>query len=157
MAEPVRAFFLYGTLKRGQVNHPLIAPYVRAIEPATTRGLLFDHGPFPALTEGEGIVRGELATLAPEALAAALPAIDHLEDYRPDDPAGSMYLRRVVPVVRADGSTARAYAYFYNRDPGHLRPLPPGEWTGPTAAPDDGDDDELAAFKAHVRGLAPRS
>ena len=30
----VSAFFVYGTLKRGQANYPLIAPYLRAVEPS---------------------------------------------------------------------------------------------------------------------------
>src|SRR6185312_7394342 len=99
----VSAFFVYGTLKRGQANYPLIAPYARAVEPAVTRGLLFDHGPFPALVAGEGRVRGELVTLDPADLAVALPLIDRLEDFRPDDPAGSMYRRQVVEVETAAG------------------------------------------------------
>src|SRR4051812_6642291 len=149
----VGAFFVYGTLKRGQANYPLIAPYVRAVEPATVRGLLFDHGPFPALVEGEGRVQGELVTLDPDDLGAALPIVDRLEDFRPDDPAGSMYLRRVVEVETVGGERAQAYAYFYNRDPRDLRPVVSGEWIGPSAGRDAQDEGELATFKAHVRGF----
>ena len=147
------AFFVYGTLKRGQANYPLIAPYLRAVEPATVRGLLFDHGPFPALVEGEGRVRGELVTLDPAGLEATLPIIDRLEDFRPDDLAGSMYLRRVVEVEMAGGGRVPAYAYFYNRDPRDLRPVASGEWTGPSAGRDGEYEGELAAFKEHVRAF----
>jgi gamma-glutamylcyclotransferase (GGCT)/AIG2-like uncharacterized protein YtfP len=118
-----------------------------------TRGLLFDHGPFPALVAGEGRVRGELVMLDPAALELALPIVDRLEDFRPDDPAGSMYLRRVVEVETAAGGRAQAYAYFYNRDPRELRPVISGEWVGPSAGPAGEDEGELAAFKAHVRGF----
>src|SRR3954463_2314207 len=108
----VGAFFVYGTLTRGHANYPLMAPAARAAESATARGLLFDHGPFPALVEGEGRVRGELVTLDPAGLAVALPIVDRLEDFRPADPAGSMYLRRVVEVETAGGGRVPAYAYF---------------------------------------------
>ena len=153
MAGSVGSFFVYGTLKRGQANYPLLAPYVRAAEPAAARGLLFDHGPFPAMVAGAGRVRGELLTLEPADLAAALAVADLLEDYRADDPAGSMYLREIVEVETTGGARARAYTYFYNRDTGDLRPVPSGEWVGPSAGAGAGDEGELAAFKAHVRGF----
>src|SRR4051794_36630638 len=132
----VSGFFVYGTLKRGQSNYPLIERFVRAVEPAVTRALLFDHGPFPALVAGEGRVRGELVTLAPADLEVALPLVDRLEDFRPDDPMGSMYLRRIVEVETDGGGRAQAYAYFYNRDHAGLRPAAGGEWVGPTAGQD---------------------
>ena len=153
MAAAVGAFFVYGTLKRGQSNYPLIAPYVRAVEPAATCGLLFDHGPFPALVAGEGDVLGELVTIDPAGLDEALAIVDRLEDFRPDDPAGSMYLRRVVAVETHGGVRARAYCYFYNRDPAGLGPVPSGEWTGPSSGPSAAEMGELADFKAHVRGF----
>jgi gamma-glutamylcyclotransferase (GGCT)/AIG2-like uncharacterized protein YtfP len=149
----VSAFFVYGTLKRGQANYPLIAPYVRAVEPAVARGQLFDHGPFPALVAGEGRVRGELVALDPADLEAALPIVDRLEDFRPNDPAGSMYLRQVVEVETAGGGRSRAYAYFYNRDPGDLRSVVSGEWAGPSAGREGDGEGELTAFRAHVRGF----
>lgn len=157
MAGVTSAFFVYGTLKRGQSNYPLLAPYVRAVEPATTRGLLFDHGPFPALVAGKGRVRGELVRLDSADLDAALAHVDRLEDYRPDDPAGSMYLRQVVEVETDDGTRVPAFSYFYNRDTRDLRPVPSGEWVGPSAAQVAGDEGELAAFKAHVRGFLAQS
>jgi gamma-glutamylcyclotransferase (GGCT)/AIG2-like uncharacterized protein YtfP len=157
MAAGASAFFVYGTLKRGQANYPLIAPYARAVEPATTSGLLFDHGPFPALIAGAGRVRGELVRLDPADLDAALAQVDRLEDYRPDDPAGSIYLRQVVAVETADGARVPAFIYFYNRDTRDLRPVPSGEWVGPSAAQLAGDGGELGAFKAHVRGFLAQS
>lgn len=151
MAESVCTCFVYGTLKRGQSNYALVAPYPHEVEVAATRGLLFDHGPFPALVAGEGEVRGELLRFAPADLATLLPLLDELEDFRPGDPAGSMYLRAIVDVGTPSGP-ARAYTYFYNRPVVGLRPLPDGEWRGPATAPST-DAAELAAFKAHVRGF----
>lgn len=142
--------FVYGTLKRGQLNSRLLAPDTLSAEPASTRGRLYDLGLFPALVEGDGIVLGEFVRLRATAVGNVLSVLDRLEGYRPDDPAGSMYRRRVVEVTRDDGGSEPAHAYFYNRDPGGLRRIETGEWAGPSL--DAGDTDaEHAAFKRHVR------
>ncbi len=150
------ALFVYGTLKSGQFNSPLLAPYARSVEPARIRGELYDVGLFPALVEGDGTVHGELVRLAAGELAAALTVIDRLEDYRPDDPAGSMYLRRVVEVATAGGATERAHTYFYNRDHHGLAHVPTGDWTGPAVARTARDDAEQEAFLHHVRTFRRR-
>lgn len=151
------AFFVYGTLKRGELNHPLLAPYARAVVPATTRGQLCDLGLFPALIDAEGIVRGELVALDSGDLRAALVILDALEGYDPADPSGSMYVRRVVGVQLGDGTAAAAYAYFYNRDPQGLTPVLSGEWFGSAVAAPAQGGEELAAFKEHVRGFLGRA
>lgn len=151
------AFFVYGTLKQGQVNYPLLAPYARAATPATTRGQLRDVGLFPALIDAEGTVRGEVIALDPAAMPAALALIDELEGFQPADPDGSMYVRRAVVAQLADGTTANAYAYFYNRDPHGLVPIAAGEWSGPSSAALADEGEEMAAFKAHVRGFLRRA
>jgi gamma-glutamylcyclotransferase (GGCT)/AIG2-like uncharacterized protein YtfP len=57
---PPLAVFVYGTLKRGQVNHPLFCSGAAAIEPAVTRGRLF-HLPagYPALWTPPEVVLAE--------------------------------------------------------------------------------------------------
>ena len=156
MPEGPHALFVYGTLKSGQFNSPLLAPYARSVEPARIRGELYDVGLFPALVEGDGMVWGELVRLAAGGLAAALPVLDRLEDYRPDDPAGSMYLRRIVEVTTAGGATEHAHTYFYNRDHHGLAPVPSGDWTGPKRASIAPDDAEQEAFLRHVRTFRQR-
>ena len=151
MAGAPHTFFVYGTLKRGQTNYPLIATAVRVATPATIRGRLYDVGPFPALGEGEEPIRGELLTVDPADVPRLLALLDALEGYAPADPAGSIYLRRVVVAATADGREVAAYAYFYNRDPAALRHLPGGEWHGPSAAEVVAGSEELAAFGRHVR------
>ncbi len=148
------ALFVYGTLKRGRFNHPLLAPYARAVEPASIRGELYDVGLYPALVAGEGTVRGELVRLAAPDLSRVLTILDWLEDYRPGDEERSMYLRRVIEVHTASGARERAYAYFYNRDPAWLPWIAGGEWPGPTeesvARAEAGDSAEHADFERHV-------
>jgi gamma-glutamylcyclotransferase (GGCT)/AIG2-like uncharacterized protein YtfP len=151
MVEGPAAFFVYGTLKRGQANFPLVAAAVRGVVPATIRGRLYDMGPFPALAEGDEAVRGEVLTVEPGELPRLLRALDELEGFAPGDPAGSIYLRRVVDAKTDDGAEVAAFAYFYNRDPAGLRHLPGGEWTGPSAAEVAAVSEELRDFGRHVR------
>src|SRR5690349_20067775 len=103
MAEGQAAFFVYGTLKQGQSNYPLVAAAVRAAIPATIRGRLYDVGPFPALAAGDEAVRGEVLMVEPAELPRLLTVLDALEGFVPSDPAGSMYLRRVVSAATDDG------------------------------------------------------
>lgn len=129
-----RHCFVYGTLKRGQVNYPLIAEAVSAALPATIRGRLYDVGRFPALAHGDEIVHGELLLIAPEALEDVLVALDDLEGYDASDPAASFYLREIVTATTDDGQEHAAYIYFFNQDTAELPYLPGGAWPGPHAA-----------------------
>lgn len=143
--------FVYGTLKRGQSNYPLIAAAVRAASPATIRGRLYDVGPFPALAHGDETVHGELLLISPEALADILVLLDRLEGYDAADPVGSFYLREIVAATTVDGREDVAYSYFYNRETASLHHLPDGEWRGPSAAEVAAVSDELDEFGRHVR------
>jgi len=127
---------VYGTLKRGELNHALLAPYVRSIDTGWADGELFDVGLFPAMVEGSGQVRGEIARLDARDVAPVLNVLDQLEGCYPEDPEGSMYLRRLIEVRTDSGRSEMAYAYFYNRDHRGLPPIETlarvesGEWLG---------------------------
>jgi gamma-glutamylcyclotransferase (GGCT)/AIG2-like uncharacterized protein YtfP len=110
--------FVYGLLRPGFEGAELLGT-ARSLGAATTQGLLYDLGGFPGLVAGDGRVQGELCEVA----ADRLPAIDAFEDYDPDDPAGSLYIRRTVTVWLAGTTEALdAAAYCYNRCP------PPAGW-----------------------------
>lgn len=143
--------FVYGTLKRGQSNHHLIAHVARAITAATVAGRLYDLGPFPALGPGDDRVHGELVLIAPALLAPTLRLLDELEGFVPSDPRGSIYLREIAEATTARGQTIAANLYRYNRDPAALRYLPGGEWTGPSADEIATTTGELVDFGRHVR------
>jgi gamma-glutamylaminecyclotransferase len=94
--------FVYGTLKRGERNHRLLADQ-RFVGPAVTSpGLrLFDLGPYPGMVRDAdgGPVRGEL-------FAVRECGLDELDDFEgvPD-----LFTRERVEL--ADGTTAWAYLY----------------------------------------------
>jgi gamma-glutamylcyclotransferase (GGCT)/AIG2-like uncharacterized protein YtfP len=131
------ALFVYGTLKRGQINDVLLQPHVQSVEPAWTLGTLYDLGDFPALDPGSSVVHGELVRVTAEALPDLLAILDGLEGYLDDDRGASHYLRELIDVSTNSGEYYRANAYFYNR----ANPLLPsldqfpivtdGVWSGP--------------------------
>jgi gamma-glutamylcyclotransferase (GGCT)/AIG2-like uncharacterized protein YtfP len=155
MDEPT-ALFVYGTLKRGQLNCSLVEPHAQLIEAADTSGQLFDVGLFPALVEGKGTVHGELIQVDAEDLPCVLSVIDRLEDFRPEDPEGSMYVRRIVEVTTESNHRVLAYAYFYNCEhpslphPATLTRLAAGEWPA-NKEPTLEASPALRAYQRHVR------
>ncbi|GAC1408813.1 MAG: hypothetical protein NVSMB52_21630 [Chloroflexota bacterium] len=156
------ALFVYGTLKRGQSNHEILTPFIRAIEPAWIRGLLFDLGDFPALVEGEGKAWGDIVHVNHVDLPRLLGILDRLEGYHPEDEASSMYIRREVIVSTHTQQDERAYAYFYN--PHHpalpllssLQHLESGDWSDPWIVPERTEHEGLEWYREWVRTFRTR-
>ncbi|MDH6519233.1 gamma-glutamylcyclotransferase (GGCT)/AIG2-like uncharacterized protein YtfP [Streptomyces sp. SAI-208] len=107
-------FFVYGTLRPGEVNHDLfLRGRVRSEEPGLLTGALLYDGPgYPYAVEGPGgAVAGELVTPRADAYAELLAVLDELEEYAPGDPH-NLYERVAREVIRtADGTPVRAWAY----------------------------------------------
>lgn len=107
-------FFVYGTLRPGEINHDRFLRGRTAHEEAgLLRGAVLYEGPgYPYAVEApEGEVRGELVTARPQAYEELLALLDRLEEYVPGDPR-NLYDRVERPVVReADGTTVRAWVY----------------------------------------------
>ncbi|WP_369389017.1 gamma-glutamylcyclotransferase family protein [Streptomyces sp. CG1] len=108
-------FFVYGTLRPGEVNHDLfLRGRTTAEEPARLPGAALYDGPgYPyAVERPGGAIRGELVTARPESYAELLAALDRLEEYAPGDPQ-SLYERVARQAVRtADGAPVRAWVYL---------------------------------------------
>lgn len=88
---------------------------------------LFDLGLYPAAVPApESTVWGEVYAMAdPDAVLAAL---DDIEGYSPDDPDKSLYTREQAEVRLPDGSSARAWVYFYNAPLGQAPAIPSGDY-----------------------------
>jgi len=88
--------FVYGTLKKGFSNHDRIfAGYDIKITPAWTYGELYDLGHFPAMTEGNNKVNGELIEFEDPGI---LRKIDRLEGYVGRNNPDNFYNRVEVDV-----------------------------------------------------------
>ena len=91
--------------------------------PCEIEGQLFDLGAYPGLRPGPGRVRGEIHRLLdPE----AIPILDRFEDFEPDAPEGSLYIRRQIRLI--EPKRTDAWIYFYNRDLDSDRQIEAGDW-----------------------------
>ncbi|AMW10345.1 hypothetical protein A4E84_12970 [Streptomyces qaidamensis] len=132
-------FFVYGTLRPGEVNHDLfLRGRTRSEEPGKLADTVLYAGPgYPYAVEepGGGVVSGELVTALPEAYEELLAELDRLEEYVPGDPR-SLYERVERKVVRAaDGVAVRAWVYVAapavaTRLRARGRAIAGGDWRG---------------------------
>lgn len=120
--------FFYGTLMRGGGLRQRVGidPLISYVSGATTRGALFDLGPYPAAIRGDGTLMGELYTIVnPDELLAR---VDAIEGYVPGNRRESQYVREAVSVTVDPGSHTLAWIYFYERPLGDARWIPAGDY-----------------------------
>lgn len=109
--------FIYGTLHPDRAPAE-IAASARRLTPrgsATIRGRLYDLSAYPGviLDPAGQPIPGELFAI-PD--AATLARLDWYEDFRPTDPANSLYLRVETTAITPDGSALTCWVYVYNRE-----------------------------------------
>ena len=120
--------FIYGTLHPDRApaaiasTARLLKPFGGEINRATIQARLYDLGAYPGVVLSEDpsdTVAGELFILpgGPDA-AAILARLDDYEDFRPSDPASSLFLRQQVLATFQDGPNAgteiACWVYTYN-------------------------------------------
>ena len=105
--------FVYGTLRRGLRLHHHLQGAVYLGE-ARIAGSLYDIGTYPGLVvnPSPGWVSGELFKVDEE----MIQSLDAVEEYNPEEPERSEYLRRVVTVWTPTGVPMKAVTYIFNRD-----------------------------------------
>jgi gamma-glutamylcyclotransferase (GGCT)/AIG2-like uncharacterized protein YtfP len=120
VSEQAASLFIYGTLHPDRAP-AAIAATARRLKPvgkATIRGRRYDLGEYPGVVLSDDpaeIVSGELFLL-PEGpkTAEVLARLDAYEDYRPNDPANSLFLRQMTTAMMEDGSRRQCWVYTYN-------------------------------------------
>jgi gamma-glutamylcyclotransferase (GGCT)/AIG2-like uncharacterized protein YtfP len=109
--------FIYGTLHPDRAPREIAAATRRLtpIGPATIRARLYNLGAYPGavLDATAPPIPGSLFTV-PD--AATLAALDAYEDFRPADPANSLFLRVETTATLPDGSRQSCWVYIYNRE-----------------------------------------
>ncbi len=132
---PLR-FFFYGTLIAGSENPAARAVHarLRCIGPASVTGALWairdPAGWYPALvTQPDRRAYGMLYGATDDFNADDLTCLDGWEDFRPDEPEQSRYLRQEMEVTDATGASHRAQAYRFNLPlPADALAIPDGDF-----------------------------
>ncbi|MDJ0383870.1 gamma-glutamylcyclotransferase family protein [Streptomyces sp. G-G2] len=136
-------FFVYGTLRPGEVNHDLfLRGRTRAEEPARLPDARLYDGPgYPYAVQCPGArTAGELIVPAPGQYARLLAELDRLEDFHGPGSPLNLYERVRRTTLRPDGSGTAAWVYLAApRLAATLTatgtPIPGGDWRnrpGPT-------------------------
>ncbi len=129
-ADAVRAFFVYGTLMRGEANHQVAARHgLASVRAGRVRGALFDTGGgYPAMRPAadDSWVMGEV--LVPQDFDAALRAMDELEGYAGEGADGNLYERRLIEVDLEGGERCVAWTYVYAQDLPPQARIASGSW-----------------------------
>ncbi|MFG2094418.1 gamma-glutamylcyclotransferase family protein [Streptomyces sp. NPDC048612] len=135
-------FFVYGTLRPGEVNYgPTLRGRTAAEEPARIGGALLYDGPgYPYATAGpaDAVVHGALIRPRDTDYDEVCTLLDRLEGYTPGD-RRNHYERVATEAVCPDGRTVRAWVYLAAGPlAARLRatgtPLAGGDWPASRAA-----------------------
>lgn len=112
--------FVYGSLKKGFGNHPLIDnPTTRLLGEYFLDGAeMFSLGSFPGVIRGEGRVTGELY----EVDDSTLRDLDRLEGH-------PTFYERMPMMVTSGDTNERCEGYIYRGDVSRLTAIEDGEWT----------------------------
>ena len=106
--------FVYGSLKFGENNHNRIfSGYDIKITSAWTYGMLYDLGYFPALTEGNNKVYGELIEFDDPGI---LQKIDRLEGYVGRNNPDNFYDRLKINVFVNSNTPITAWIYLMTKE-----------------------------------------
>ncbi len=118
--------FVYGTLRKQQINHYMMKNYPCIAENMWIYGKLYDAGlgyPFLSLNKGKEKVRGEVF----EVPATDLHLLDEFEDYTPGD-MESLYIRAEVDVYGHD-KPFKAFTYVCNKEEMLVHEIEGHDWT----------------------------
>jgi gamma-glutamylcyclotransferase (GGCT)/AIG2-like uncharacterized protein YtfP len=121
--------FFYGTLMAGfdRRRRAGIDGKLTYVGRGSIRAALFDLGIYPAaVPDPEGLVWGEVYAMADA--PTVLAALDDIEGFRSDDPDKSLYSRQQASVRLPDGTSARAWVYFYNAPLGQASRIQSGDY-----------------------------
>jgi gamma-glutamylcyclotransferase (GGCT)/AIG2-like uncharacterized protein YtfP len=112
--------FVYGTLMDDLLKDvfPGINLYIRKKKNGKINARLFDLGEYPgarptSISSKE--VFGKIYEIDPQHLNTILVTLDDYEEYNPGKKKASLYVRKIAPVTREDGTLSKAWVYWYNK------------------------------------------
>lgn len=129
MPESPRHLFVYGTLRHGQHEMARLLEYALALGQGSVQGRLYLVEDYPGAIWSDDPrqqVRGEVYHLLDG--QNVLRRLDEYEDYRPEAPQRSLFLRRATDVLMDDGTRLPAWIYLYNGPTNGLPMIPSGDF-----------------------------
>jgi len=131
MSDSGQYLFVYGSLLPGQAPAE-IAPTVdrlKTVGDGFVRGRLYELGEYPGLVldeTGEKIP-GKIFRLPEE--PEVLKRLDDYEEFDPDQPEGSLFVRQKLTVTRSgQNRKLTCWVYVYNPHAGAVPAIGPGEF-----------------------------
>lgn len=126
----VDAFFVYGTLMRGESRFPALQAFgVECALLAQACGRLMDLGSFPGLVESgsqSSMVQGDFVRLRePD---QAIDALDQIEGFQGFGSTDSLYRRTLSHVEVGEGRVRLAWVYALATDHEQAEIIPTGDW-----------------------------
>jgi gamma-glutamylcyclotransferase (GGCT)/AIG2-like uncharacterized protein YtfP len=124
--------FVYGTLlpEYAPEEFASVMSSLRTVGKGTVRGILYNLGHYPgAVLDPASLCRiygTVFALLDGEGL---LHRLDEYEEFDPDEPASSQFIRRQCSVQLTDGRTLECWIYEYNRSLEGARIVESGRYT----------------------------
>jgi gamma-glutamylcyclotransferase (GGCT)/AIG2-like uncharacterized protein YtfP len=123
--------FLYGTLLPSEAPEEIasIVKRFRRLGSAHVRGRLYDFGEFPGAvldSSSRTMIHGELVALPSD--QRILETLDRYEEFDPVAPKKSLFIRKKVRVLMADGSRRESWIYVYNKAPGKAKVVRGGDY-----------------------------
>lgn len=123
--------FTYGTLQPGLAPADMAAA-VDTLQPVGegwVRGVLYDLGEYPGAVLddcSESRIYGRVFRLPED--AEVLRELDAYEEFYPEAPAASQFVRRRCSVTLASGGELGCWIYVYNRETGFAQVLSSGRF-----------------------------
>jgi gamma-glutamylcyclotransferase (GGCT)/AIG2-like uncharacterized protein YtfP len=121
--------FVYGTLRKGFDPHQYLKSSARFLGKGRIAGRLYDLGEFPGAVPSElpgDEVQGELYELGD--LGRQLKALDEYEEFDPEHPEKSLFVRQKVDVRLENGERFKAWTYFLPKEPARATRIRSGDY-----------------------------
>jgi pyruvate carboxylase len=123
--------FVYGTLRRGGGSpfSKLLSEQADLVGLGAFQGRLYDLGEYPGVVLSSNpadVVIGEIYALRNN--SSVLVILDKYEDYLPDQPEQSLYLRQLASISARENKTLQAWIYLYNGSINGCKQITPGDY-----------------------------
>jgi len=108
--------FVYGTLMKEHREDWQRRVGAHFVGRGRIIGKLYDLGGFPGAvisSDHRSHIRGEVYRL--DDVNLAFEILDEYEEFKPSNPARSLFVRKRIPVRMEDGKSKEAWVYVYNR------------------------------------------